>query len=146
MIAAAGKPAQDKSMIILGIETSCDETGVAVYDTARSGAEGLRAQALYSQVALHAQAATAERADLVGHGRRGERLVELARRLQVDVGDHHVGAEPRQAQRVAAAQAARRAGDDGPLACQGFFAHAGSPATCSAARRPVTQALTRPPT
>ena len=42
-------------MIVLGIETSCDETGVAVYDTARPGADGLRAQALYSQVALHAE-------------------------------------------------------------------------------------------
>jgi len=42
-------------MNILGIESSCDETGVAVYDTARPGAEGLRAQALYSQVALHAE-------------------------------------------------------------------------------------------
>jgi len=40
---------------VLGIETSCDETGVAVYDTARPGADGLRAQALYSQVALHAE-------------------------------------------------------------------------------------------
>lgn len=36
---------------VLGIETSCDETGVAVYDTAR----GLRAHALYSQIALHAE-------------------------------------------------------------------------------------------
>jgi N6-L-threonylcarbamoyladenine synthase len=34
---------------VLGIETSCDETGVAVYDTA----VGLRAHALYSQVRLH---------------------------------------------------------------------------------------------
>ena len=42
-------------MRVLGIETSCDETGVAVYDTARPGAEGLRAQALYSQIALHAE-------------------------------------------------------------------------------------------
>lgn len=42
-------------MRVLGIETSCDETGVAVYDTALAGAEGLRAQALYSQIALHAQ-------------------------------------------------------------------------------------------
>jgi N6-L-threonylcarbamoyladenine synthase len=40
---------------VLGIETSCDETGVAVYDTARPGADGLLAQALYSQVALHAE-------------------------------------------------------------------------------------------
>ena len=41
-------------MIVLGIETSCDETGVAVYDTGRPGAEGLLAHALYSQVDLHA--------------------------------------------------------------------------------------------
>ena len=36
-------------MKVLGIETSCDETGVAVYDTAA----GLRAHALYSQIELH---------------------------------------------------------------------------------------------
>jgi N6-L-threonylcarbamoyladenine synthase len=42
-------------MKILGIETSCDETGVAVYDTARAGAAALRAHAVYSQVALHAE-------------------------------------------------------------------------------------------
>ena len=36
---------------ILGIETSCDETGVAVYD----GAQGLLAQAVYSQIAVHAE-------------------------------------------------------------------------------------------
>jgi N6-L-threonylcarbamoyladenine synthase len=42
-------------MKVLGIETSCDETGVAVYDTAVGGAAGLRAHALYSQVALHAE-------------------------------------------------------------------------------------------
>jgi len=34
---------------VLGIETSCDETGVAVYDSDR----GLLAHALFSQVALH---------------------------------------------------------------------------------------------
>ncbi len=37
-------------MRILGIETSCDETGVAVYDTEH----GLLAQVLHSQVDLHA--------------------------------------------------------------------------------------------
>jgi N6-L-threonylcarbamoyladenine synthase len=37
-------------MHVLGIETSCDETGVALYDTRR----GLVADALHSQVALHA--------------------------------------------------------------------------------------------
>jgi len=36
-------------MRILGIETSCDETGAAIYDTGR----GLLAHALHSQVALH---------------------------------------------------------------------------------------------
>ncbi len=38
------------SMLILGIETSCDETGVALYCTER----GLLAEALHSQVDLHA--------------------------------------------------------------------------------------------
>jgi len=54
---AAQPPANQGPLvvIVLGIETSCDETGVAVYDTARPGAAGLRAQALYSQVALHAE-------------------------------------------------------------------------------------------
>jgi N6-L-threonylcarbamoyladenine synthase len=41
-------------MRVLGIETSCDETGVAVYDTAPGG-PGLRAHAVYSQVELHAE-------------------------------------------------------------------------------------------
>ncbi|MEO6365963.1 MAG: tRNA (adenosine(37)-N6)-threonylcarbamoyltransferase complex transferase subunit TsaD [Luteimonas sp.] len=38
-------------MRVLGIETSCDETGVAVYDSAL----GLRAEALFSQIPLHAE-------------------------------------------------------------------------------------------
>ena len=38
-------------MVVLGIETSCDETGVALYDTQR----GLLAHALHSQVAMHAE-------------------------------------------------------------------------------------------
>lgn len=38
-------------MRVLGIETSCDETGVAVYDTQL----GLLGDALYSQVAMHAE-------------------------------------------------------------------------------------------
>jgi N6-L-threonylcarbamoyladenine synthase len=38
-------------MIVLGIETSCDETGVAVYD----GERGLLGDALYSQIGLHAK-------------------------------------------------------------------------------------------
>ena len=42
-------------MKVLGIESSCDETGVAVYDTSLNGPEALRAHAVYSQIALHAQ-------------------------------------------------------------------------------------------
>ena len=38
-------------MLVLGIETSCDETGVALYHTER----GLLAHALHSQVAMHAE-------------------------------------------------------------------------------------------
>jgi N6-L-threonylcarbamoyladenine synthase len=38
-------------MRVLGIETSCDETGVAIYDQE----QGLLGHALYSQVDLHAQ-------------------------------------------------------------------------------------------
>ena len=37
-------------MRVLGIETSCDETGIAVFDTE----QGLLAEALYSQVESHA--------------------------------------------------------------------------------------------
>jgi N6-L-threonylcarbamoyladenine synthase len=38
-------------MRVLGIETSCDETGVALYD----GARGIIAESLYSQVKMHAE-------------------------------------------------------------------------------------------
>lgn len=38
-------------MRVLGIETSCDETGVAIYDAER----GLLSDMLYSQVAMHAE-------------------------------------------------------------------------------------------
>ncbi len=55
MIAAPLFSAQDGGMKVLGIESSCDETGVAVYDTALPGGAGLRAHAVYSQVALHAE-------------------------------------------------------------------------------------------
>ena len=43
---------QDKQLnkrLVLGIETSCDETGVALYDLE----QGLLAQQLYSQIDLH---------------------------------------------------------------------------------------------
>lgn len=38
-------------MRVLGIETSCDETGIALYDSE----QGLLAEALYSQIAVHAE-------------------------------------------------------------------------------------------
>jgi len=38
-------------MLILGVESSCDETGIALYDSAA----GLVAHALHSQVAMHAE-------------------------------------------------------------------------------------------
>jgi N6-L-threonylcarbamoyladenine synthase len=38
-------------MLVLGIESSCDETGIALYDTKK----GLLAHALYSQIELHAE-------------------------------------------------------------------------------------------
>ena len=39
------------AMLILGIETSCDETGIALYDSER----GLLTEALYSQIELHTE-------------------------------------------------------------------------------------------
>ena len=38
-------------MKVIGIETSCDETGVAIFDTQK----GIVAETLYSQVAVHAE-------------------------------------------------------------------------------------------
>lgn len=44
------KPRIESAMKILGVESSCDETGLAVYDTQA----GLLAHAIHSQVAMHA--------------------------------------------------------------------------------------------
>ena len=51
------KPAAARAILVpmstvLGIETSCDETGVAIYDTER---QAIVAERLYSQVEMHAQ-------------------------------------------------------------------------------------------
>ena len=46
---------QAMTAVVLGIETSCDETGVAVFDPRRPGGEGLLAHIVYSQVDLHAR-------------------------------------------------------------------------------------------
>lgn len=40
-----------RAMLILGIETSCDETGIALYD----GERGLLSHTLFSQVAMHSE-------------------------------------------------------------------------------------------
>jgi N6-L-threonylcarbamoyladenine synthase len=42
---------EEGKMLVLGLETSCDETGVALYDTHR----GLLAHALFSQVDIHVE-------------------------------------------------------------------------------------------
>ena len=43
------RPLRKTILLVLGIETSCDETGLALYDSER----GLLAHALHSQVAMH---------------------------------------------------------------------------------------------
>ena len=43
-------PIESKSLLILGIETSCDESGVALFDTQ----QGLLGHSLHSQVMMHA--------------------------------------------------------------------------------------------
>jgi len=40
-------------MIVLGIESSCDETGVALVETHGAGVPRLRSQALHSQIRMH---------------------------------------------------------------------------------------------
>ncbi|MBK8970766.1 MAG: tRNA (adenosine(37)-N6)-threonylcarbamoyltransferase complex transferase subunit TsaD [Hahellaceae bacterium] len=67
-------------MRILGIETSCDETGVAIYD----GGAGLLGHRLYSQIALHAEygGVVPELASR-DHVRK---LVPLIRELLLDLG------------------------------------------------------------
>ena len=41
-------------MKVLGLETSCDETGLAIYDSTMNGRGGVLSQVLYSQINLHA--------------------------------------------------------------------------------------------
>ena len=50
-IAERARGTYKEPMRVLGIETSCDETGVAIYD----GEAGLMAHALYSQAHIHAE-------------------------------------------------------------------------------------------
>ncbi len=67
-------------MLVLGLETSCDETGVAVYDSDR----GLLAHALHTQVAMHAEygGVVPELASR-DHIRRAPRLI---RKVMADAG------------------------------------------------------------
>ena len=65
-----GKSSTDRAPVVLGIETSCDETGVALVDAERR----VRAEALYSQLARHAP--------------YGGVVPEIAARAHVEVLDH----------------------------------------------------------
>jgi N6-L-threonylcarbamoyladenine synthase len=66
-------------MLILGLETSCDETGVALYATGGGPGGGLRAHAVHSQVAMHgAYGGVVPELASRDHIRR---LVPLARRV-----------------------------------------------------------------
>jgi len=68
-------------MLVLGIETSCDETGVAVYDAA---ARRLAAQAVHSQVEMHeAYGGVVPELASRDHIRR---LVPLTRKVLLDSG------------------------------------------------------------
>ena len=50
---AAGRPVHSTAMNVLGIESSCDETGVALVRTRAQGIPELRAHALHSQISMH---------------------------------------------------------------------------------------------
>ncbi|GIX29839.1 MAG: tRNA N6-adenosine threonylcarbamoyltransferase [Porticoccaceae bacterium] len=67
-------------MLVLGIETSCDETGVALYHSAR----GLIAHRLHSQEKLHAEYGGVV-PELASRD-HAERLLPLVRRLLADAG------------------------------------------------------------
>ena len=67
-------------MLVLGIETSCDETGVALYDSA----QGLLGHALHSQMAMH-QAYGGVVPELASRDHI-RRVVPLAENLLVETG------------------------------------------------------------
>ena len=76
-------------MIVLGVESSCDETGLALYDTER----GLLADVLHSQVDLHAlYGGVVPELASRDHVRR---LVPLARRVLDEAGVSLGGGSPR---------------------------------------------------
>ena len=72
-------------MRVIGIETSCDETAVAVYDAAR----GLLAHRLYSQIPLHrAYGGVVPELASRDHVRR---LLPLVREALADLPAHRCG-------------------------------------------------------
>ena len=105
-------------MLVLGIETSCDETGVALYCTR----EGLLAQGLHSQVAMHE--------------RYGGVVPELASR------DHIRRLLP--LTRQALADAGRRLGDIDAVACTQGPGLAGALLAGMAVASGLAAALDRP--
>ena len=52
--------------VVLGIESSCDETGVALVEIGPGGAPRLLGEALHSQVAMHADYTTRSEERRVG--------------------------------------------------------------------------------
>jgi N6-L-threonylcarbamoyladenine synthase len=71
-------------MLFLGIESSCDETGVALVDAQPTGVPRLRAQALFSQIDMHrAYGGVVPELASRDHIRR---VVPLARQVLADAG------------------------------------------------------------
>jgi N6-L-threonylcarbamoyladenine synthase len=76
-----GRFGHNSPMLVLGVETSCDETGLALYDAA---AGGLLAHAVHSQVAMHeAYGGVVPELASRDHLRR---LVPLARKVLAQAG------------------------------------------------------------
>ena len=67
-------------MLVLGIESSCDETGVAVYDDEK----GLLAHALHTQIPIHAEYGGVV-PELAGRDHI-KRVVPLVRKVTQDAG------------------------------------------------------------
>ena len=72
------------SLLVLGIESSCDETGVALYDTQK----GLIAHNLYTQIELHAQYG-----GVVPELASRDHVLKLAPLIQKTLDDAHVTAQ-----------------------------------------------------
>jgi len=101
-------------MLILGLETSCDETGVALYETLGGRRSGLLAHAVHSQVAMHdAYGGVVPELASRDHIRR---LVPLARQVLAQAG--------REAGELGAVAYTEGPGLAGALLVGASFAHA----------------------